>query len=68
MAEDNRQADSEKIAQLTRLLLEQRGLLAPREDGILEDPDRVARALAEAFGTDDAVQIIETCRNRGTPP
>jgi hypothetical protein len=66
--DDNREADSEKTAEPSSLLPEGRGLLPPREDGVLEDPDRVARAVAEAFGTDDAVEIIEMCRNRGTPP
>jgi len=68
MADDKRRAEGQRIAELTRRLLEQSGLLVQDEDGIELNAEELARALAEAFGTDDAVEIVETCRRRGMPP
>jgi hypothetical protein len=68
MADDEQRAKGQRIAQLTRRLLERRGLLVQDEGGTELDTEELARALAEAFGTDDAVEIVERCRQRGMPP
>jgi hypothetical protein len=68
MADDEQRAQGLRIAELTRRLLKRRGLLVRDDEDTELDTEELARALAEAFGTDDAVEIVERCRQRGMPP
>jgi hypothetical protein len=49
-------------------LPERRGLPARQDGEVQAYAEELARGIAEAFGTDDAVEIVEMCRRRGMPP
>jgi hypothetical protein len=68
MAEDTKEAEGRETAELTHELPERRGLPAREEGEVQADAEELARGVAKAFGTDDAVEIVEMCRRRGMPP